>query len=591
VPLPAFDAAHPPIAQGGPDGRSALDGEWTERLDPARRGSGLGWAAGRFAGRTVHIPYSPNAGTVQGDAGMRSYEGSVAWYRTTFTVAAAGEYALRFESVNHRATIWVDGREAGHHTGEYLPFDVPLRLAAGPHTLVVRADWHGPAQMKATGWHRAWFNFGGINREVTIRPLGATELDGPDVVTRLSGGGASVAVTVYARNRADIARTVQVDGVLGGRPLSFPAVRLGAGEERRVRAVARFQHPDLWSPGHPALTDLHLFVGGEAGWTERVGLRELRWSGGRLRLNGAPLRLHGASIHEDAEGRGDALLPADMDAIVQRLQAVGANATREQHAVNPALLERLDAAGILVWQEVGPVDAPGSWTSDTPAEQRRAIERVRTSERQTAIHPSVLTWSLGNEVAHDGHPGGQVQFVDHASRLLHALDPGRPTTVDVWGSGLPFSSHTLLYRDLDMIGVTMYEGWYQRPGEAPGAIGPNVRRRLAQVHRIFAGRPLVVTEFGAEANTLNRAGSPGSAAFQAEVLDRNIHAFASDRALDGWLVWALQDFAVIPTFQGGSIRQALPSLRLVRGINQKGIFTYGGTPKSAPLRVVRTLSR
>jgi Glycosyl hydrolases family 2, TIM barrel domain/Glycosyl hydrolases family 2, sugar binding domain len=589
--LPAFDLAHPPVARGGPDGRSALDGQWVERLDPSSRGAALGWAAGGFTGRTVQIPYSPNAGTVRGAAGMRSYDGSVAWYRTTFTVASAGEYALRFESVNHRAAIWVDGREAGHHTGEYLPFDVPLRLAAGPHVLVVRADWRGPVRMKATGWHRAWFNFGGINREVTIRPLGASELDGPGIVTRLRGGAATVAVTAQVRNRAATARTVRVDGVLGGQKLPFAPVRLRAGEERRVRAVARVQSPDLWAPGHPALTDLHLFVAGESGWTERVGLRELRWSGGRLRLNGAPLRLHGASMHEDAEGRGDALLAGDMDALVQHLEDIGANATREQHAVNPALLERLDAAGILVWQEVGPVDAPGNWTSDTPAERRRAIERVRTSERQTAIHPSVLAWSLGNEVARDGHPGGQAQFVDRASRLLHELDPGRPTTVDVWGSGLPFTARTLLYRDLDMIGVTMYEGWYQRPGEPAGAIGPNVRRRLAQIHRIFAGRPVVVTEFGAEANTLNRAGSPGSGAFQARVLDRNIRAFRGDRALDGWLVWALQDFAVIPTFQGGSIREALPTLRLVRGVNQKGLFTYAGTPKSLSLAVVRRLTR
>src|SRR3954470_18079214 len=242
TPLPAFDPAHPPVARGGPDGRSALDGEWIERLDPSSRGESLGWAGGAFTGRTVKIPYSPNAGTVRGNAGMRSYNGSVAWYRTAFTVASAGEYALRFESVNHKATVWVDGRRAGGHTGEYLPFDVPVRLAAGQHVLVVRADWRGPVRMKATGWHRAWFNFGGINREVTIRPLGASELDGPDIVTRLSGGGASVAVTVQVRNRAAAARTVEVDGVLGTQRLSFPAVRLRAGEERRVRAVARVQN-------------------------------------------------------------------------------------------------------------------------------------------------------------------------------------------------------------------------------------------------------------------------------------------------------------------------------------------------------------
>src|SRR3712207_8192316 len=57
----------------------------------------------------------------------------------------------------------------------------------------------------------------------------------------------------------------------------------------------------LWAPGHPVLSELRLEVPGEAGWTERVGLRELRWTGGRPRLNGAPLRLRGASLHERSE--------------------------------------------------------------------------------------------------------------------------------------------------------------------------------------------------------------------------------------------------------------------------------------------------
>ncbi|MEA2285972.1 MAG: beta-galactosidase [Solirubrobacteraceae bacterium] len=582
------DPAHPPQAASGPDGRIALDGEWVERRDAADRGEALGWPRGTFPGRAVRVPYSPNAATVRGDAGLRSHNGTVAWYRTTFTVAADGDYAVRFESVNHEATVWVDGRVAARHTGVYLPFDVALHLGPGDHSLVVRADWRGPAQMKAAGWHRTWFNFGGINREVTLRPLAASELDGPGIVTRLSGGGASVAVSVNVHNRAG-ARTVQVHGTLGGQALVFPPVSIGADERRDVRAVARIQRPDLWAPGHPALADLHLEVPRESGWSGRVGLRELSWTGGRLRLNGAPLRLRGASLQEDAEGRGDALQPSDMDAIVQRLQAIGANATRAQHALNPALLERLDAAGILVWQGIGPVDAPGNWTSDTPAERRRAIDRDRTSVTQARIHPSVLAWNLGNEVARNGHTGGQAGYIDTAAQMLHQMDPGRPVAVDVWGSALPPDASGLLYRHLDLIGVTLYEGWYQRPGEPVSAIGVNLRRRLAQIHRIFARRPVVVTEFGAEANRQNASGRPGGEAYQARVLERNIRSFNADRALDGWLVWAIQDFAVIPTFQGGSIRRTLPNLKLVRGVNQKGLFTYGGAAKPS-VAVVRRVA-
>jgi hypothetical protein len=589
APVTRLDEAHRPHAFGGPDGRSALDGEWIERGDPSARGEALGWPRGAFTGRSVRVPHSPNARRVRGDAGLRSHNGTIAWYRTTFTVPAAGDYALRFESVNHRAAVWVDGRLAKRHTGVYLPFDVALGLMPGVHSVVVRADWRNPERMKATGWHRTWFNFGGINREVTLRPLGASELAAPGIVTRLRGGSAMVEVSVRVRNRAS-ARVVQVQGALGGQELSFPPVRLAPGAQRTVRASVHVQSPSLWAPGHPALTDLRLEVPGEAGWTERVGLRELRWSGGRLLLNGKRLRLRGASLQEDAPGRGDALQPADMDAIVQRLEAIGANATRAQHALSPALLERLDAAGILVWQQIGPIDAPGNWTSDTPAERRRALERARTSAVQTRIHASVMTWNLANEVARNGHTGGQAAYIDAAAQMLRQIDPGRPLAVDVWGSALPLSSTGLLYRHIDLIGVTLYEGWYQRPGESAGAIGPNLRRRLSEIHRIFAGRPVVVTEFGAEANTLNRPGRPGSDAYQARVLSRNIRAFNADRALDGWLVWVIQDFAVIPTFHGGSIGEALPTLRLVRGVNQKGLFTYDGAAKPS-VAVVRRLSQ
>src|SRR5207244_6474491 len=126
------------------------------------------------------------------------------------------------------------------------------------------------------------------------------------------------------------------------------------------------------------------------------------WSGGRLYLNGRRLRLHGASLHEDVEGRGDALRPSDMDALVAELKAIGANATRAQHGLNEALLERLDRAGILVWQGVGPVDAPGAWTSDDALRGHVARERVRATVRQERLHPSVIAWNRVDEGAGNG---------------------------------------------------------------------------------------------------------------------------------------------------------------------------------------------
>jgi beta-glucuronidase len=572
-PAPALPAA------SGPGGVRMLDGQWIVRGDRAGRGEALGWRSGAFNGRAVTVPFSPNAGHVRGVAGERSFAGSVAWYRTTVTLARAGVYAIRFESVNHRASVWVDGRSVAQHTGTYLPFEAHVRLAPGPHELVVRADWRDPAAMKADAWHRTWFNFGGVNGPVSIRALGPSELDSPSIVTRLQGTAAVVDVGVGVTNRAG-ARTIAVRGTLAGAALRFGPVHLGRGESATVRTRVRIARPDLWEPGHPTLQELRLEVPRESVFTSRVGLRELRWAGGRLLLNGEPLKLRGASLQEDAPGRGDALTDADADAIVARLKAIGANATRTQHPLADALLDRLDAAGILVWQGVGPVDAPGAWTSRTPVQQRRAIRRVRLNVLQARLHPSVVAWNLANEVAGNGHYGGQPEYVDAAAQLVHRLDPGRPTAVDVWGTHMPDSAG-FMYRHIDAVGATNYEGWYDGTFAPPATVQAAIEAWLAKLRATFPGKVLVVSEFGAEANRLNAPGTPGSESFQSSLLSRHIHAYEAAQWLDGELVWNLQDFALAPSFAGGSIRRQVPSIRLVRGINQKGLFTYDGQPKPA----------
>jgi beta-galactosidase/beta-glucuronidase len=573
-------------ASSGPGGERTLDEPWVVRSDRAGRGERLGWPNGGFTGRTVRLPFSPNAAHVRGAAGERSFEGSVAWYRTTVTVASAGDYAIRFESVNHRASVWVDGRRVAHHTGTYLPFEARLSLAPGAHVVVVRADWRNPTAMKADAWHRTWFNFGGINRPVSIRPIGRSELDAPSIVTRLDGTAAVVRVGVRVTNRSD-ARSLAVRGTVAGATLRFPVVHLASGAHATVRATARIAYPDLWQPGHPTLHALRLSVPGESAFSARVGLRELRWADGRLQLNGEPLKLRGASLQEDAAGRGDALTDADMDAIVARLKAIGANSTRSQHPLTPALLDRLDAAGVLVWQGVGPVDAPGAWTSRTPAQRRRAVRRVRLNVLQARLHPSIVAWNLANEVAGNGHPGGQPEYVDAAAQLVHRLDPGRPAAVDVWGTHLP-SIAGPMYRHVDAIGATNYEGWYDDTLAAPATVQAGIDAWLAELRRTFPGKVLVVSEFGAEANRLNAPGAPGSEQFQARLLTQHISTYEASPWLAGELVWNLQDFALAPSFAGGSIRNQVPAIRLVRGINQKGLFTYDGRPKPAVAAVRRS---
>jgi Glycosyl hydrolases family 2, TIM barrel domain/Glycosyl hydrolases family 2, sugar binding domain/Glycosyl hydrolases family 2 len=595
---PVGEALVPPAAHGGPDGRRALAGPWVVAEDPDDAGARTGWAAGRFDGALRTVPAVANAARITGAAGVAAYRGAITWYRTTLTAPRTGSYALRFESVHHVADVWLDGRRIGTHTGAYLPFEMRLRLRAGvAHRLVVRADYRHPTRQKRDGWHRTWFNYGGINREVTLRPLAGSELEAPALRTRVFGSAAVIDLGVSVHNRERRSRDLQVRGSLthAGRVtrVAFPPVHLGPGETRRVAARVVVPRPALWAPGSPSLYALKLSAPGGGAWSDRVGLREVSRRGRELLLNGRRLRLHGASIHEDAAGDGDALSAADMDAIVRDLQAIGANATRAQHALSAPLLERLDRAGILVWQGVGPVDAPGAWTSSTPALAHAARERVRISVRQEQLHPSVIAWNLVNEVAGNGHDASQVAYVRDMARELHRRDPGRLVAVDLWGSHPPsgVGGVGLIYRDVDAVALTNYIGWYEGADESKARIAARLHDTVVGFTRTFEDKVLLVSEFGAEANPANPVDRPGGYGYQSWLLRRHIATYRALPQLSGMLVWNLRDFGVAPTFAGGSIKSVVPDIVVERGLNTKGLFDYAGHPKPAAAAVARAFRR
>jgi len=575
-----------PWVHGGPTNRAALHTGWRMRMDPADSGGRRGWAHGGFGGQPVTVPFVPNARALTSS----SFAGSVAWYERALRVHRTGRYVLRFGSVNHRAAVWLDGRLVGTHIGTYLPFEVGLRLTARRvHRLVVRADWRDPNAMKAVGWHRTWFNYGGINREVTLRPVGRSELTDPTVRTRLRDARALVDVSVTVRNRLARTRVIPVAGVLARRgrrvPFRMAGVPTAPGDAHVLHAHVAVPAPALWSPAHPALYDLRLVAGrGEAGYRQAVGLRELTWANGHLKLNGHALRLRGASLQEDARGRGDALRPADQATLARELVRLGANATRAQHPLDEALLERLDQAGVLVWLGIGPIDSPGAWTSRTPHLRRLARRRAMTAVHEAQPHPSVIAYNLVNEMAGNGHDAGEVAYLRATAREIHARDPGRLVALDVWGAHPPHRAGRV-FGPADAVGVTDYTGWYDDTYAPRGTLEHVLRAKLNRLRRVFAGKVLVISEFGAEGNERNPRGAPGGLGFQARLLRTHLDVYARRTGLAGALVWTLRDFGVTPTFAGGSIHHLVPDIRLVYGLNQKGVLTYGGRPKPAAAAV------
>jgi hypothetical protein len=527
-----------------------------------------------WSGRAVTVPYAPRA----------PYFGSAGWFRATLHPGRPGRYELRFGSVNYAATVWVGGRRVCSHAGAYVPFACPFRSAAGaPVRMKMRVDWRDPARMKRESFDRAWFNWGGIEWPVRLARLGPSELAAPRVRTRLAGGTARVEVAVVVRNRA-AARALRPVGELrrGGQvvALRFPARRVAHDGHAVAVAHVVLPAPQLWSPTHPALYRLSLSVPGETHLSVRVGLRTIGRSGGRLLLNGRPLLLRGASLPPDAGAHGDAFTAGDERRIVAELRALGANATRAQFPLSDGLLDRLDAAGILVWQEVGPFDPAGAFRAGTPHLVARAKRRALTTALRERRHPSVLAWSLANEVAGQGNPAGQAAYVDRTADALHRLDPGRLVGADVW---LPHPPHWAgpLYQRLDAIGFTDYTGWYEDTSLSPAAQEATVAARVAGLRALFPDRVLVATEFGAAGNDRAARAAAGGLGFQGGLIARRIRTYGSLRELSGALVFGLRDYLLHPGFRGGTAAALHPGGRFADTLNEKGLFRRDGSAKPA----------
>jgi hypothetical protein len=571
----------------------ALIGAWTYRADPHNVGVRRGWPARPPEMTPVEVPNVANASPLRGAAGRRAYEGTIGWWRGLLGVKPAGRYEVRFGSVHHHATVWIDGSQICEHTGAYEPFACQAQLGEGLHSVMVRADWRSPARQALHGFDRAWWSWGGLAWPVTAAPVDDVALRLVGVHTRLRGDAARVTLTLDARDTrtSGTAAAVTVEGTLddganAAVPVRFAPVLLAPGDRRRIKTSFVVRQPNLWAPGNPARYELALSGGPRTTELRRlVGLRELRRSGRRLLLNGRPLRLVGAGLPADAEDHGDALTATDQDRIIRLLRTIGANVVRSQMPLPDELLTRLDAAGIFVWQQIGPFDKAGKFWAQTPRRRKLATARaLRTVDREAA-HPSILAWNLVNEASGQGHPRGQATYVDSLARRLHERTPGIFVAADIWGTHLPRTGG-LLYRNLDAIGLTEYIGNAQGAGAPVRELDERVRVMLTRVRRALPDKPLVITEFGANGNARNPAGRPGSLLYQSRLLTRRIGYYARRDDIVGMLIWVLREYAVSPGFRGGSLRTALPGVRLSEAFNEKGLYRFDGSAKPA-VRAVR----
>jgi beta-glucuronidase len=580
------------LYEEGPGGRYLVDGGWLLRRDDAGQGLSQRWP--RQTSTAGWSPVTvPNAWNV-GDETERSLAGSVAWYRKDFDLPDQGAglaWALRFESVNYRARVWLNGREIGSHTGAAVPFTLLAKgMKATGNRLVVRVDSRRrgtdfpPFRLSSRGTGTGgWWNYGGILREVYLERLDTAAIQSVAVLPKLACTSCTADVDVALRLRSVSSgrRRLSARASFDGRSVRLGAVTLAPGRTATLRNSFRLARPQLWSPGRPHLYPVQITVsaGGRTVGTYslRVGVRSLRISStGRLYLNGRPVNVRGVGVHEDNRTQGFAVDNVWRRQLVSEAQAVGARMLRTHYPLHPYIHELADREGLLIWSEI-PVYQMAASAIRSRSVRARALRLLQDNVRANVNHPSVAVWSIGNELS-PRPDAGQARYIREAAAAARAIDPTRP--VGIAFAGYPSERcHRAAYAPLDILGVNDYFGWYPGP-DGRVMDRDNLSPYLDKLRRCYRREALMVTEFGAEANRDGPSEEKGTWQFQREWVDYHLRVFASKPWLSGAVYWALNEFRIKPDWEGGNPRPAPP-------IHQKGLLTYDSRARKPAWEVVQ----
>ena len=574
----------------GPSGRHLLDGEWLFRLDPGNVG-----LTENFQKQTTRTGWGPttvpNAWNAT-DESVESFMGSVGWYRKDFklpSAKAALDWVTRFESVNYRSRVWLNGTPIGSNKGAYLPFELRLPRGAlkrgATNRLVVRVENRRletdfpPSGLSVSGRPTGgWWNYGGILREVYLRRVDRVDFSTVQVRPDLPCAtcAATVDVRLTVRNVASEATRLRITGRFGTRKLDFGTVAVGAGRFATVRRNVRIGDPKLWSPDSPNLYSVDLrasTTGGDPRVLQRyrlkTGIRSVKVVDGKWLLNGKKLNVRGVGLHEDDPKLGFAITNQIREREIAETKEVGATMIRSHYPLHPYTHELADEQGVMIWSEI-PV-----YSLKTEALAKLDVRKLAARELEDNIltnqnHPSIVVWSIGNELS--ARPGPvQSFYIARAARSAKRLDPTRPVGYAV--AGYPAAGCQPEYGPLDILGVNEYFGWY------PGPNGQIADRELLSsyldgVHACYPKKAVLVSEFGAEANRSGPVEERGTFEFQSDFVNYHLGVYATKPWLAGALYWALEEFRVRPGWEGGNPRPMSP-------IHQKGLIGFDGTRKPA----------
>ena len=391
--------------------------------------------------QTVDLPHDwdifegPNSGKGATGTGGGWFEAGKGEYRKEFKVESLELkdklVKLLFEGVYQKAEVYVNGQKAGQHHYGYTPFTVDVtpyihKDKKQVNEVVVKVDNSEQPNCR-------WYSGSGIYRHVWLATMPALHIaeNGVFVTTpEVSADKATVKVEVMVQNESTIDQQalVEVEG-------QQQKVSLKAGESKAITFTYTINNPKLWSPDSPYLYEVHTKLTSQLSifnsqLSTKFGIRIFSFDAENgFVLNGKKVLINGACVHHDDGVLGARAFDDAEIRKVRQMKEAGFNLIRTAH--NPttrAFLDACDSIGMLVIGE-----AFDGWrTQKNPYDYSTVIDSCFRQDIHAMVlrdrnHPSVISWSIGNEVIERK----DIRVVYTARQMKQAIlemDDTRPVT-------------------------------------------------------------------------------------------------------------------------------------------------------------------
>ena len=422
-------------------------------------------------------------------AGGGALPGGIGWYRKHFTLGKIEKVFIEFDGVYMNSTVYVNGKKVGFRPYGYSSFeyDITPYVRQGDNVVAVKVDNSDQPNSR-------WYSGCGIYRHVWLTTTASTHVSHRGVFANASvvKGKGRLAIEVSLEGKGEVENTlVAPDGKV-------------VGKSKGLKSSITVGKPMLWSCETPYIYKVRTVVkqGGKVvdTYETTTGFRSFKFDAKTgFWLNGKNFKLNGVCEHHDFGCLGAALNEDALHRKLTKLKAMGVNAIRSSHnPPAPELLNMCDTMGLIVMDE-----SFDMWRrKKTQNDYARFFDEWHERDLSDLIlrdrnHPSILMWSIGNEVleqwssaeadtltleqanlilnaghdastlAKDGELSVQSLLTQHLAEIVKKYDTSRPIMA---GCNEPSpNNHLFKSGAIDVIGFNYHHQWVKDvPQNFPG---------------------------------------------------------------------------------------------------------------------------